>query len=103
VCLSNAVANVAHGEYTRFATRFEYPVADFFDQRTEVECARVTHSVGTVDQHLRLGQVLFGPVHAQAQCVTLEIGSAQTLAAQLAAIYWHASPGECTPRFQLGW
>jgi hypothetical protein len=65
------------------------PVADLLDQGSEMERARVSLAVRAVDQHLRLGQVLLGPVHAQPQRIALKVHLAQALAAELAGIARH--------------
>ena len=80
--LDHAVADVADGEHGRLAASLIDPVADLFDQLTEMERAGMPHPVSAVHQDLRLAQVLLGPVHPKAQRVTLAIDQAQPLAAQ---------------------
>ena len=89
VGLSDPVANVADREDAGFTAGLEDAVADLFDQRAEVERARVAHPVRAVDQDLWLGEILLGPVHAQAQRVALKVHLAEALAAQLTWVGGH--------------
>src|ERR1700716_3303812 len=77
VRLGHPVANVADREDAWLAAGLEDAVADLFDQRAEVERARMTHSVRAVDQHLGLAKILFGPIHAHAERVALEVHLAE--------------------------
>ena len=63
VRLGDAVTDVANGEDAWLATCLEDPVADFFDQWAEVKRSRMPHAIGAIDQDLRLGKVVFGPIH----------------------------------------
>src|SRR5216683_4437486 len=105
--LGDRVADVADREDAWLAASLEYAVADLFDQRAEMERARVAHSVRAVDQHLGLAKILFGPIHAHAERVALKVHLAEALAAQLACVGGHglrltrrsapSSPGLPTP------
>src|SRR5579864_6012355 len=89
VRLSDAVTDIAHREDGWLAAGFENAVADLFDERSKVECARVALTMRAVNQHLWLAKVLLGPVHAKPQRIALEVHLAQPLTAQLPRIVWH--------------
>src|SRR5438132_13194691 len=89
VRLGDSVADVADSEDARFAAGLEDAIADLFDERTEVERARMAHPVRAVDEDLWLGKILLVPVHAQAQRVALEVHLAEALAAQLTRVGGH--------------
>jgi hypothetical protein len=89
--LDDAVADVADGEDARFPAGLVDAVADFLDQLPEVERARVAHAVGAVHQDLRLAEIFLGPVHPEAERVSLMVHHAQSLAAELRSSLSHRS------------
>jgi hypothetical protein len=88
--LHHPVADVADGEHGGLAAGLVDAVADLLDQLAEVERAGVAHAVGAVDEHLRLAQVLLGPVHPQPQRVPLVVDQAESLAAEQGPRCGHA-------------
>ncbi len=78
--LNHAVTDVADGKDAWLPTSLVDAIADLLNQFSEVEGARVPHTIGTVNQYLRLGKIFFSPVHPQAKRVSLVIHSAKVLA-----------------------
>jgi hypothetical protein len=80
--LDDSVADVGDDEVRRLAAHLEHAVGDLVDQVAEVKRARVTHPVRAFHEHLRLAEVILGPVHAQPERVTLEVHLTEALAAK---------------------
>src|SRR5262245_19351819 len=107
-CLYDAIAYVTHGEDTGFAAGFKDSVADLGNQGFEMEGTGVPHAPSAFDQHLRLGEIFFSPVHSQAKGVALVVVCSELLAAQLPLIachslllvpfLWESSMNGCAPQ-----
>ena len=80
--LDDTVADVADGKDPGFPAGFVHAVADLVDQPLEVKRPRMAHAVGAVHQDLRFAEIFFGPVHAEAERVSLMVDQAQPLAAE---------------------
>jgi hypothetical protein len=96
----DAIADIAHGEDSGLAARLEHTVADLVNERLEMKRARVPHPPGAFDEHLRLGQVFFRPVHSKTKRVSLMVVRAKCLAAQLPILACHAVCSSGAPAMQ---
>jgi hypothetical protein len=44
--------------------------------------------IGAINQHLRLGEIFFGPIHPQPQRIALVVHRAEALTASVLRIMW---------------
>lgn len=73
VGLHDAVTDVRRVEDPGLASGLEDAVRYLLDQGTEVKGPRMAHAVGAFDKDLGLGEVLLGPVHPEAQGISLMV------------------------------
>ena len=80
--LDNTVADVADVEDPGFPAGLVYAVADLLLEPPEVKRPRVAHAVGALHQDLRFGEIFLGPVHPEAERVSLMVDQAKPLTAE---------------------
>src|SRR5262249_35048721 len=80
--LDDTVADIADVEDPGFPARLVHAVADLLLKPSEVKRPRVAHAVGALHQDLRFGEIFLGPVHPEAERVSLMVDQAQPLAAE---------------------
>src|SRR5262249_19876056 len=80
--LDDAVADVADVKDPGFPAGLVHAVADLLLKPPEVKRPRVAHAVGAFHQDLRFSEIFLGPVHPEAERVSLMVDQAQPLAAE---------------------
>src|SRR5262249_13638803 len=91
--LHDAIADVAYGKDTGFATCLEDAVAHLGDQWFEMEGTRVPHAPSALHQYLWLRKIFLRPVHSQTKSVSLMVVRAEFLASQFSLLAGH----DCSP------